>query len=49
MARLAPFSADDIGVGPYLCTPERKAGEAAFVARFLDFAVIEPVVRALHD
>lgn len=48
MARLAPFSADDLGVGPYLCTPERTKDMAPFKARFSDFGLSDPVVRDLH-
>ncbi|MEM7490477.1 MAG: DUF1349 domain-containing protein [Pseudomonadota bacterium] len=46
MARLAPFAADpaEVGVGPYLCSPER----AGFRATFRDFAVTDPQVEALH-
>lgn len=44
MARLAPFTDAEIGVGPYLCSPEREG----FEARFLNFCVTEPKVRELH-
>lgn len=49
MVRLSPDPSDDtargLGVGPYLCSPER----AGFEARFLAFEVAEPKVRALHE
>ena len=45
MERLAPIGAGQAGVGPFLCSPER----AGFAARFLDFEVTGPQVRALHD
>ncbi len=48
MARLAPFVAGEIGVGPYLCSPERPAHALPFEARFSDFEVTSPQVRALH-
>jgi len=44
MARLAPITAADVSVGPYLCSPER----AGFQASFLRLAVTDPLVRALH-
>ena len=47
MVRLAPVpmvDAADLRVGPYLCAPERSG----FTARFLAFAVQEPVVAGLH-
>ena len=46
MARLAPVpgSADTVGVGPYLCSPEREG----FEARFTHFELTEPQVRELH-
>ena len=47
MARLAPFPMDHqtIGVGPYLCSPEREGFEAEFEA----FAVTDRLVRGLHE
>ena len=48
MARLAPFATVDLGVGPYLCTPERTADMARFKAQFSDFDLGDPVVRELH-
>ena len=48
MARLAPFIPGDVGIGPYLCTPERTKDMAAFKARFRAFDVSDPVVRDLH-
>ncbi|MEM7640954.1 MAG: DUF1349 domain-containing protein [Pseudomonadota bacterium] len=46
MARLAPFAAEPriVGVGPYLCSPER----AGFEATFRDFSVGAPEVEELH-
>ncbi|MEM8849751.1 MAG: DUF1349 domain-containing protein [Pseudomonadota bacterium] len=46
MGRLAPFAAhpDEVGVGPYLCSPER----AGFEATFQGFSVGPPEVEALH-
>ena len=46
MARLAPFAADpeEVGVGPYLCAPER----AGFAASSRDFSVGPPAVEGLH-
>ncbi len=48
MARLAPFIEDEVGVGPYLCAPQRTDEMAAFAARFHAFAVTDPLVRELH-
>lgn len=48
MARLAPFAEGEVAVGPYLCAPERRAGDEPFEARFLGFDVAPPRVRSLH-
>lgn len=45
MARLAPFMENEVGVGPYLCSPEREG----FEARFRDFSITDPQVRELHE
>ena len=47
MERLAPWPREPIavGIGPYLCSPQREG----FEARFLDFDADKPAVRALHD
>ena len=45
MARLAPISDATIGVGPYLCSPER----AGFEAEFSKFVVSDPQVLGLHE
>lgn len=44
MARLAPFVDEGVGVGPYLCSPQREG----FEARFAGFDVTDPLVRELH-
>lgn len=44
MARLAPFTDNEIGVGPYICSPERQG----FEARFSAFNVTDPQVQELH-
>ena len=48
MARLAPFTTKEVGVGPYLCSPERTKDMDPFQARFSAFDVSDPVVRELH-
>lgn len=47
MARLAPIvnAPETLGVGPYLCSPERKG----FNARFMYWSLTDPQVTDLHE